>query len=106
MADNSTAAAPALPPWAFDDRRWISYFAVTFCLTIATTSVALRIWTRKFIIDQMGMDDYGAIVSLLITWGCGIAIATSTLYGQGRHVMVLDPADIPLYFRVRFRVWS
>ena len=63
MAD---AAPPeALPPGTYDDKSWIAIFTVVLCLTVSTTAVGLRIYTRKFITKQMGIDDWAAIVTLV-----------------------------------------
>ena len=36
----------------------------------------------------------------LVIYGVGIAIAHMTVYGLGRHVYIMNPANIPLYLRV------
>ena len=53
-----------LPPDSFESRRWVTYVAVPLCLTWATLMIAMRLWTRKVILNQIGVDDYAAI----ITW--------------------------------------
>jgi hypothetical protein len=35
-----------------------------------------------------------------MAFGCGIAIASQSMYGAGRHMKTVDPELIPLYFRV------
>lgn len=65
---------PELIPGYYDDRSGLVIFCVTFCLVVATLMVTLRIWTRKFIINKMGADDWAAIIALVITWGEGISI--------------------------------
>ena len=63
MAD---AAAPdALPPGTNDDKSWVAIFIVVLCLTVATLMVGLRIYTRRFITKQMGMDDWAAVITLV-----------------------------------------
>ena len=75
---SDTAAAPAaplalLPPEFYDDKSWVAILVVVLCLAVATTMVGLRIWTRKVIINKMGMDDWAAIVTLVMQsiprWG-------------------------------------
>ena len=66
---------PELIPGYYDDRSGLAIFCVVFCLTVATIMVGLRIWTRKVIIDKLGLDDWAAIITLVITWVEGIAIA-------------------------------
>ncbi|KAK3358225.1 hypothetical protein B0T25DRAFT_452789 [Lasiosphaeria hispida] len=95
----SSADTPALPPNAFEDRSTTVIAIVAFCLLFATVMVGLRLWTRKKIIDQLGGDDYACIVGLVATYGSGLSIAHMTKYGLGKHVYVMDPANIPLYLR-------
>ena len=63
MADN--AAAPELPPGWDADHSGISIFVVVFCLVVSTVMVGLRVYTRRVIINQMGIDDWAAIVTLV-----------------------------------------
>ncbi|PKS12632.1 hypothetical protein jhhlp_000840 [Lomentospora prolificans] len=97
MADSGAAAE--LPPGFNDNHSGVSIFIVVFCLFVSTLMVGLRIWTRKYIINQMGIDDWAAIITLLIVWGDGIIIALSTKYGLGRHVYAIDPTLIPNYLQ-------
>lgn len=63
MAD---AAPPqALPPGTDDDKSWVAIFTVVLCLTVSTLMVGLRIYTRKAITKQMGVDDWAAIITLV-----------------------------------------
>ncbi|KAK5659601.1 hypothetical protein OQA88_805 [Cercophora sp. LCS_1] len=94
-----STAAPQLPPNAFEDKRATVIGVVVFCLLFATTMVGLRVWTRKKIINQLGWDDYACVAGLITTWASGISIAHMTEYGLGRHIYVMNPANIPLYLR-------
>lgn len=57
--------APSLPPNASEDRAPLMIGIIVMCLIISTTAVTARIWTRKFILDQMGWDDYLTIFTLV-----------------------------------------
>ena len=46
-----------------DDRADVVIGTVVFVVTLATIALALRIYTRKFLIKQFGLDDYAAIFS-------------------------------------------
>ena len=59
------ADASELPPGSFDSRVPTVIVAIVVCLSVATTAVALRIYTRKVIINQMGWDDYFAVFALV-----------------------------------------
>ncbi|CAI4218920.1 unnamed protein product [Parascedosporium putredinis] len=97
MADN--AAAPELPPGWDADHSGISIFVVVFCLFVSTVMVGLRVYTRRVIINQMGIDDWAAIVTLLLVYGDGITIAITTQYGLGKHIYAIDPTLIPGYLK-------
>ncbi|OIW28146.1 hypothetical protein CONLIGDRAFT_716508 [Coniochaeta ligniaria NRRL 30616] len=90
---------PAQAALANQSRAHVPIAVVVTTLTIATTAVILRSYTRLVLIKQFGYDDVGAIVSLLLAIGCGTAVATNTLYGAGHHIWVVDPAVIPKYFK-------
>ena len=62
---SASGAAPALPPNAGDDRRATVIGVVVFCLLFTTGIVGLRIWTRKKIINQLGIDDYFCVLGLV-----------------------------------------
>jgi hypothetical protein len=38
---------------------------VTFILTVTTLAVGLRIYTRAFVLRQLGLDDWVAVYSLV-----------------------------------------
>ncbi|KAJ0164648.1 hypothetical protein CTA2_527 [Colletotrichum tanaceti] len=70
-----------------------------FVLSIAFLAVSLRIYVRGFLIRQIGMDDWAAIVAFLLVFGCGFAVAWNVNNGLGRHVYFLTPEEINNYMR-------
>lgn len=54
-----------LPPGSFDTRVPTVIAVIAFTLTVATAAVGLRIYTRKYIINNMGFDDYFAVFALV-----------------------------------------
>jgi hypothetical protein len=61
----SSGEASQLPPNAFEDRSATVIGVVTFCLFFATCMVGLRLWTRKKLINQLGIDDYACLAALV-----------------------------------------
>lgn len=61
-----------------EDLSGIPIAVVTTGLTIATTCVCLRTYTRAVILRQFGPDDWAAIVAMIFAAGSGITVATST----------------------------
>lgn len=53
---------PALPPNAYDSLQPTIVGVCIFLMVWSTAMITARIYTRKFIIDSMGWDDYACIV--------------------------------------------
>ncbi|KAM6525676.1 hypothetical protein FALCPG4_011214 [Fusarium falciforme] len=68
------------------DRSATLIGVVVMLLVITTVVVVLRLWTRYVILNQLGADDFLALISLLVVIGCGVAIILETRYGLGKHV--------------------
>ncbi|CCF45688.1 hypothetical protein CH063_03675 [Colletotrichum higginsianum] len=52
------------------DRSPIVVGVVSMCLIISTAILALRLWTRYYIVKKIGVDDYAAAFSLSCFWSC------------------------------------
>jgi hypothetical protein len=64
-------------PGDHDDRAPLIIGAVTALMLISTLSVSLRIYTRKFLLDNLGLDDYLVIGGLVrCAVDCYIALWT------------------------------
>ncbi|GAB1310585.1 Rhodopsin domain-containing protein [Madurella fahalii] len=96
---STEATAPPLDPALYESRAGVPIAVVTVALTVATTAVSLRCYTRAVMLRQFGWDDWAAIVAILLAMGSGIMVATNTIYGHGRHIAVLDPSQLYKYFR-------
>ncbi|KAF4470835.1 integral membrane [Fusarium albosuccineum] len=82
---------------------------VMMLLFIATLVVVLRLWTRYFILNQLGADDYLALVSLVRQAFLGSALGQQltrrnnrTRYGLGKHVSAINLETVTLYFKLTF----
>ena len=71
----STTDGPPLDPALLESRAHIPIIVVTMVLFLASTAVGLRSYTRAVLIRQFGMDDYAAIVALVLAMGSGIMVA-------------------------------
>ncbi|KAJ4314370.1 hypothetical protein N0V84_008950 [Fusarium piperis] len=85
------------------DRSATLIGVVVMLLIIATLVVVLRLWTRYIILNQLGADDFCALISLLVVIGCGVSMILQTRYGLGKHVSPEILKTIPLYLK-RFYV--
>ena len=92
-------------PALYESRAGVPIAVVSATLAIATIAVSLRTYVRAVMIKQLGMDDWAAMLALILAMGSGIMVATNTLNGHGRHFAVVmheDPTGetIIRYFRV------
>ena len=72
----SATEAP-LDPALYESRAHIPITVVAVVLSLATLLVSLRSYTRAILINQFGMDDYAAIIALVLAMGSGIMVASS-----------------------------
>ncbi|KAH6650542.1 hypothetical protein F5144DRAFT_588997 [Chaetomium tenue] len=61
----------------YADRSWVPITVVTTTLTIATICVCLRIYARAFIIRRFGVDDWAAVIAIVLIIGSGVMVALS-----------------------------
>ncbi|KAI1393975.1 uncharacterized protein F4822DRAFT_386677 [Hypoxylon trugodes] len=71
---------------AHDDRANVLIGAVCLVCTIATTVVALRFYTRSFMLKQLGIDDYLIFVAWAFALATGVSQCLNTRNGLGKHV--------------------
>ncbi|KAK1833688.1 hypothetical protein QBC39DRAFT_424720 [Podospora conica] len=90
---------PALPPNAYDSMQPMIIGVCAFLVVWSTVMITARIYTRKFIIDSMGWDDFACIVGYALTMSEAITVTHMTKYNLGRHIYLIQPFQIPLYFR-------
>ncbi|EFQ36740.1 hypothetical protein CGRA01v4_08471 [Colletotrichum graminicola] len=90
-----------LPPGVFesDSRASTAIGVVSTVLSVTFLVVALRIYTRLCILKQIGMDDWAAMFTLSIVFGCGFAVVWNVRNGLGRHVYFLSPEQIKDYMK-------
>lgn len=50
---------------AAQDISWIALTVICLVLSLATFIVGLRIYTRKFMLKQLGWDDYCVVLALV-----------------------------------------
>ncbi|KAK3905781.1 hypothetical protein C8A05DRAFT_12456 [Staphylotrichum tortipilum] len=83
----------------YESRAGVPIAVVTTGLTVALIAVSLRTYARAVLIRQFGYDDWAAIAALVLAIGSGIMVTMNTLYGQGRHLAVVDMTQLWKYFR-------
>ncbi|RMY08643.1 hypothetical protein D0866_14733, partial [Hortaea werneckii] len=65
---------------------------ITF-LVIAVLAVALRLWTRFFIVRHPGLDDLFIAGAVLCTIGLAICTCVEVKISIGRHIWTLSPEE-------------
>ncbi|KAH7161852.1 hypothetical protein EDB81DRAFT_353670 [Dactylonectria macrodidyma] len=86
------------PAIEYRTREPVVIAVVSLLLSICTLMVGLRVWCRHSK-NQLGLDDWAAVATLMSILACGTAIACLTRYGLGRHVWTLSPEEVVLYLR-------
>ncbi|KAH9899009.1 hypothetical protein F4778DRAFT_181710 [Xylariomycetidae sp. FL2044] len=87
---------------ALDHRRNIGPIIgiSVLCMVLATTAVTLRLYTRRFILKQVGPDDYLAVASLAGMLLVGIFECVHSQYGLGSHIWdVQAPEGVIDFFK-------
>ncbi|CAI7644391.1 unnamed protein product [Penicillium glandicola] len=62
--------------------------------TLATFITAVRIFTRTFLVKQMGADDYVILVSLAFSWAFFGLMIGEVYHGMGEHYIDIPPATL------------
>lgn len=70
--------------------------------TIATFITAVRIFTRAFLVKQMGADDYVILVSLAFSWGFFGLMVGEVYHGMGEHYTAIPAPIYKAQMIVRF----
>ncbi len=87
---SATGEAPPLDPaYLAESRAHVPIAVVSVVLSFATLAVAARSYARTVLIHQFGMDDWSAIVALILALGSGIMVASSQ-YLPSRHLTSFD----------------
>lgn len=101
------AGGPLMDPAVFtaldhSRRSTVVYVVASLCIALATVAVALRLYTRQFILKRIGADDYMSIAALT-----GVVAVAATLidhlgHGLGWHIwdLALDPLEFMEFFKV------
>ncbi|KAK4143979.1 uncharacterized protein C8A04DRAFT_11901 [Dichotomopilus funicola] len=67
--------------------------STTICWFIAAFFVALRVYTRGFILRVFGPSDWSILLALLFAAATGGAVIEQATHGAGNHIWDLDPND-------------
>ncbi|KAK3382149.1 hypothetical protein B0T24DRAFT_518844 [Lasiosphaeria ovina] len=101
-----SGAPPAPPPGApppygnpadlaHDSRQANIYAAAVLCWAISALFVALRFYTRGFLIRVLGPSDWSILLSLIFAGATCASVIEQAIHGSGRHIWDLNPADTP-----------
>ncbi|KAK8036113.1 Satratoxin biosynthesis SC1 cluster protein 4 [Apiospora rasikravindrae] len=71
------------------------------CILVATTAVTLRVYTRQFILNRVGPDDFMAVAALAGITALGAVTIIHTNFGLGTHIydIAMDPLLIMDFFK-------
>lgn len=74
------------------------------CILVAMTAVTLRVYTRQFLINRVGPDDFMAVAALAGVTALGAITIIHTNFGLGSHIydIAMDPLLVMDFFKVGF----
>jgi hypothetical protein len=75
--------------------------ASTVFTVLATLITVVRIFTRAFLVKQMGADDYVILVSLAFSWAFFGLLVGEVYHGMGEHYELIPPAIYKVQMIVR-----
>ncbi|KAI0482946.1 hypothetical protein GGR56DRAFT_686095 [Xylariaceae sp. FL0804] len=82
-----------------NDESGVLIGVVALVCSIATLAVGLRFYTRKFIVKQLGVDDYLVLTALIIALATGVSQAYNTRNGLGKHIWDVGPIELMNYLQ-------
>jgi len=105
-----------------DDRSGEVAGVASFFLALSTVGIALRCYCRITVVKNFGWDDWFAVIAYvslhfihifsrfesgltLVVWQlfffffCAFCL-TGTMYGTGKHIQDIPPADLPIGLKV------
>ncbi|CAD6569435.1 MAG: hypothetical protein ASARMPREDX12_002446 [Alectoria sarmentosa] len=75
-----------------DDKKASLNVASAICLVAAYVAVAMRFLSRRLIRAEYKADDWFIIAGLVAYTGYVVALSVSTIYGTGRHIILVRNA--------------
>ncbi|KAK8054480.1 hypothetical protein PG994_009547 [Apiospora phragmitis] len=71
------------------------------CMLVAATAVSLRVYTRQFLLNRVGPDDFMAVAALAGVVALGSITIIHTNFGLGSHIydIAMDPFLIMDFFK-------
>lgn len=74
------------------------------CILLSMMAVTLRVYTRQFLLNRVGPDDFMAVAALAGITALGAITIIHTRFGLGTHIydiIATDPLSIMDFFKVR-----
>lgn len=77
----------------FPDRGPVVFAVTTATLVLATVFVSARLYCRKHLIRNVGLDDYFIAAAWVFGFGLSFSIDYAARHGLGRHDKNIDQED-------------
>jgi hypothetical protein len=77
----------------------IDTLAIIFVI-ISTVSVALRLYTRKQMLNAVGPDDISISIAQVLAIVCSVTTVMEVFWGLGRHSKFVDTVDATKQLKV------
>ncbi|KAL9596012.1 MAG: hypothetical protein Q9219_006096 [cf. Caloplaca sp. 3 TL-2023] len=87
-------ANPSVPPDLAQANRGPTILAVSWIeCTVAILIVATRMYTRSYLIRNVGIDDWMIVLALVLAIVMSSLVTADVHYGAGRHFATLSPVE-------------
>jgi len=97
---NSTSPPAPSPSRASESRAYQLTTALIICPIFASLLVALRIYTRLFIIRKRFWEDLSMVVALVFSIVMSVFNQLAVVYGSGRHFETITPPEYVEFLKV------
>ncbi|KAI0423723.1 hypothetical protein F5Y09DRAFT_184018 [Xylaria sp. FL1042] len=87
-----------------DNQAHLLIGSVIAVVIVASLAVGLRIYTRAYMLERFGADDYLAVLSLLLVVATGVSQCINTTNGLGTHSWDLESHDKVIAYLKNFYV--
>jgi hypothetical protein len=77
----------------------INTLAIIF-VVISTVSVALRLYTRKQMLNAVGPDDIFIVIAQVLAIVCSVTTVMEVFWGLGRHTKFVDTVNATKQLKV------
>ncbi|KAK7954199.1 hypothetical protein PG996_015085 [Apiospora saccharicola] len=92
----------AVSPPDYSNEDWLDPAVISWAVvpcTVAIIIVALRFYTRHYILRKIQLEDWFTLSALLLSIGASIGTGRQAYFALGKHLVTIRPQRLAHYFR-------